>query len=180
MIITISGKPGSGKSSVARELASKLGLAHVSAGDFMREMAAERDITVLELSAIAEEDDGAIDREIDSRTRRFGEEKDDFVIDARLAWYFIPRSVKVFLDVSIEMAAARIYGDRRVRETENVDLLATQAAVEERLKSESDRYRRYYGIDWLDRTHYDLVIDTSPLSIGEVVAEILEYLGTRR
>ncbi len=102
------------------------------------------------------------------------------MIDARLAWYFIPRSVKVFLDVSIEMAAARIYGDRRERETENVDLLATQAAVEERLKSETDRYRRYYGIDWLDRTHYDLVIDTSPLSIAEVVAEILEYLETRR
>lgn len=165
---------------MARELAAKLGLEHISAGEFMREMAAERDITVLELSAIAEEDDGAIDREIDSRSRRLGEEKDDFVIDARLAWYFIPRSVKVFLDVSIEMAAARIFGDRRERETENVDLLATQAAVEGRLESETARYRQYYGIDWLDLTHYDLVLDTSPLSIAQVVDEIMEYLESRR
>ena len=57
MIITISGKPGSGKSTVAKRLAAELGLTHVSAGDFMRDMATERGITVLELSAIAENDD---------------------------------------------------------------------------------------------------------------------------
>ena len=53
VIITVSGRPGSGKSTVAKSLAAKLNLDHVSAGDFMREMAAERNITVLELSAIA-------------------------------------------------------------------------------------------------------------------------------
>ena len=43
----------------------------------MRDMAAERDITVLELSAIAERDDGAIDGEIDTRSRAFGNESDN-------------------------------------------------------------------------------------------------------
>lgn len=176
MIITISGKPGSGKSTVARALAERLEMAHRSSGEFMREMAAERGISVLALSAIAEDDGGEIDREIDERTKRLAEAEDDFVMDSRLAWYFIPRSVKVFLDVSIEVAAARIYGEGRGREVENTDLLATVAAVERRLDSETARYRAYYGIEWLDQGHYDLVLDTSALEVAEVVEKIADYL----
>jgi cytidylate kinase len=179
MILSISGKPGSGKSTVAKSLASHLAMDHVSAGDFMRQMAVERGISVLELSAIAEVDDGAIDREIDDRSRKLGEEKDHFVIDARLAWFFIPRSVKVFLDVSIDVATERIFGDRRGTEVENIDLASTRTAVQLRLDSETLRYREYYGIDWLDPAHFDLVVDTSGLSVDEVVAVVAAYLENR-
>jgi cytidylate kinase len=177
VIVTISGKPGSGKSTVARALAARLELEHVSAGDFMRAMASERDISVLQLSAIAENDGGAIDREIDERSRTFGRDRDNFVIDARLAWYFIPSSTKVFLDVNLEVAAARIFGDRRGTETENVDLLETQAAIERRLASETTRYEEYYGIDWLDSSHFDLVVDTSGRGVAEIVDVIIAHLG---
>ena len=51
--------------------------------------------------------DAAIDRAIDERSRRLGEERDGLVIDARLAWYFVPHSIKVFLDVTLEVAAGR-------------------------------------------------------------------------
>lgn len=179
MIVAISGKPGSGKSTIARALAARLELDHVSAGEFMREMAAERGISLLALSAIAEADEGAIDREIDARSRRLGEEKDGFVIDARLAWHFIPRSVKIFLEVSLDVAAARIFDDRRGTETENVDLLSTRAAVESRLESETLRYAAYYGIDWLDTSLFDLVVDTSSSSIADVVDRVCAYLESR-
>lgn len=179
MIVTISGKPGSGKSTVAKALADRLGLAHRSAGELMREMAAERGMSVLALSAIAESDGGAIDREIDQRTRELGDTEDDFVIDSRLAWHFIPSSVKVFLEVGIEVSAARIYGQARGAEVENTDLLATISAVERRLTSETARYRQYYGIDWLNKRHYDLIVDTSALDVTAVVDQIQSYLETR-
>ena len=175
MIISISGRPGSGKSVVGKRLATRLGLDHVSAGDFMREMAAERGLTILELSRIAEHDI-AIDREIDARTARVGATRDRFVIDARLAWNFLPRSVKVFLDVRSEVAARRIYGDGRSAETENVDEAATQAAMERRTESERRRYEEYYGIDYLDPAHFDVVVDTSDRSIDEVVDAIVEFV----
>ena len=178
VIVTISGTPGSGKSTVARELARGLSFGHKSAGDFMREMAAARGISVLALSAIAEQDGGTIDRAIDARTRRFGGTEDGFVIDARLAWYFIPDSVKVFLDVSLEVAAERIFGDRRRAESENTDLGTTRGAIEHRLASETMRYMDYYGIEWLDPEHFDLVIDTSFLAAGQVVDEIVAYLDS--
>ena len=179
VIITVSGKPGSGKSTVAKTLAVNLNLDHASAGDFMRQMAVERDITVLELSAVAEADGGAIDREIDARSRRLGEESDDFVIDARLAWHFIERSIKFFLDVRLGVAATRIFGDRRGKEAENVDVVATRAAVHSRLESETSRYREYYGIDWLDPRHFDLTVDTSALTVPEVVVVLEDYLARR-
>ncbi len=176
VIVTISGKPGSGKSTVARTLAARAGMDHVSAGEFMREMAVERKISVLALSAIAETDGGQIDREIDARSARIGRDNDNFVIDARLAWHFIPGSEKIFLDVSIEVAAARVFGDSRGSETENVDLVATRTAVESRLESETRRYHAYYGIDWLDPDHFDLVVDTSALSIADVIERVSGYL----
>ncbi|MFO8015868.1 MAG: AAA family ATPase, partial [Candidatus Woesearchaeota archaeon] len=49
MKITISGKPGSGKSTVARLVAERLGLNHYSLGDMQREVAREKCISMAEL-----------------------------------------------------------------------------------------------------------------------------------
>lgn len=179
MIITISGRPGSGKSVVAARVADALDFRHVSAGDFMREMAAERGLSILELSRSAEERD-SIDREIDARTVHLAEESDEFVMDARLGWHFIPESVKVFLEVTPETAARRIYDARRGSERENVSLADTVEATESRTESERKRYLTYYGLDYTDHSHYDLVIDTSDKTIDEVVELMLQHVGQAR
>lgn len=178
MIVTISGRPGSGKSVVAARVAEILGIPHVSAGDFMREMAAERGVSILELSRSALERED-IDREIDERTVRLAEAGGDFVMDARLGWHFAPRSTKVFLDVQPEVAARRIFEARRGSEHENIDLETTTRAIESRTESERERYLTYYGLDYTDHEHYDLVIDTSDCSIDEVVDRILSHLDRR-
>ncbi len=175
MIVTISGRPGSGKSVVAARVAMTLGIPHVSAGDFMREMAAERGVSILELSRSAQ-NRGDIDREIDERTIRLAEAGGDFVMDARLGWHFAPDSVKVFLDVRPEVAALRVFEARRGSEHENVDLDTTMRAIESRTESERERYLNYYGLDYTDHDHYDLVIDTSDIGIDEVVTRILGQL----
>ena len=175
MIVTISGRPGSGKSAVAIRVAEALGFRHVSAGDFMREMAEERSMSILELSRSAEER-AEIDREIDARTVRLGVQHDDFVMDARLGWHFLPNSIKVFLEVRPEVAAMRIYEAQRGSEVENVDLESTKRAIESRTSSEVKRYRDYYGIDYGDHAHYDLVVDTSELSIAGVVQEVVDHI----
>lgn len=178
MIVTISGRPGSGKSVVATRVAHALGIPHVSAGDFMREMAAERGVSILELSRSAQERED-IDKEIDERTIRLAESGDDFVMDARLGWHFAPHSVKVFLDVRPEVAARRIFEARRGTEHENVDLETTTEAIKSRTQSERERYLNYYGLDYTDHDHYDLVIDTSYIGIDDVVRRILGHLDGR-
>lgn len=179
MKITISGRPGSGKSVVAARVAEALGLRHVSAGDFMREMAAERGMSILELSRSAETRE-EIDREIDARTVRLGEESNDFVMDARLGWHFLPESLKVFLEVEPEVAARRIYEAQRGAEHENVDLEATVRAIESRMSSETRRYQGYYGIDYGDHRHYDLIVDTSDKTIQDVAGLIIDHAKAER
>ena len=149
----------------------------------MRDMASERGMSILELSRSAEAGD-EIDREIDARTARLAEERSDFVIDARLGWYFVPESTKVFLEVRPEVAAKRIYEARRGSEHENVTLEETKAAIELRTESEKKRYLTYYDLDYTDHSRYDLVVDTSKKTIDQVVQEILDHLdgveGSRR
>jgi predicted cytidylate kinase len=175
VVVTISGRPGSGKSVVASKVAQALNLSHVSAGDFMRQMAAERGVSILELSRVAESTDD-IDREIDARTVRLAEQGGDFVMDARLGWHFIPDSIKVFLEVDPSVAAQRIFEARRQLEIENVTLEDTERAVRDRTESERKRYLDYYGVDYADHANYDLVIDTSHITIDQVVEGIVAHV----
>lgn len=148
---------------------------HVSAGDFMRQMASERGMTILEFSRSAE-DRESIDTEIDARTVQLAQESDSFVMDARLGWHFIPESFKVFLEVTPKVAAQRIYAAQRGSEKENRSLEDTRKAIELRTESERRRYLKYYELDYSDHAHYDLVVDTSDLTIEQVVQHILAEL----
>ncbi len=175
MKITISGEPGSGKSTIAKLLAQKLNYKHMSSGDFMRQMAEERGVTLLELSQQAEHDD-AIDKEIDERTTQLGAEQDDFVMDSRLAFHFIPDAVKLFLTVDPNEAARRIFEQKREDEKTNVTLEQTKANIAARIASERKRYQAYYGFDYFDQSNYDLVVDTTGKNLEQVCDEILAFL----
>lgn len=141
----------------------------------MRDMAAERGMTILELSRSAERHD-TIDREIDARTVQLAEREDEFVIDARLGWHFIPESLKVFLDVTPVEAARRVYEAARGAEHENVSLEDTLAAIESRTESERRRYLDYYDLDYTNHAQFDLVVDTTGRSIDDVVTVIVDHV----
>ena len=176
MIITIAGDLGSGKSTVSKMLAKDLGYKHYSSGDFMRSLAKEKGIAFHELTEIAKTDEGKIDKEIDERQKKLGEEEDNFVIDGRLAWHFIPHSLKIYIGVDEAEGAKRIYEAKRESEPETTSIQKTIELNKERLESESIRYRKYYGIDRDDMSNYDLLIDSTDLSAEQVKEKIKEFL----
>ncbi|MBI2576662.1 cytidylate kinase family protein [Candidatus Woesearchaeota archaeon] len=171
MIITISGIAGSGKSTVAVELAKALGLKHYSIGSLMREMAKERGMSLLELGKLAEKDP-AIDKALDEKQIGLGKKKDDFVIDSRLGFHFIPHSFKVFLEVALDEAAKRIFKQGRLHESYK-DIDESLEKIRERITSEDKRYRQYYRIDYHEKGQYDLVIDTTALKVPQVVEKVI-------
>ncbi len=189
MIITITGYPGSGKSTLAKKLAKQLGLKHYSAGDFLREIARKRGMGIMQLHR-AMERERAIDEELDARTARLGREKDNFVIDGRVAWHFIPGSVKIFVKVDLRKAAERVFNDtsagkeERAVEAENANLEDTLHNMQQRLTMNRKRYRKLYGIDYLDERHYNIIVDTTETGIEEtkekVLKEIKQYLSKRK
>lgn len=179
MIITISGRAGSGKSTVAKMLASKLGLKHYSIGDIMREMAVKRGMSLLDLNKKAETDK-SIDDELDSKLKRLGDEGKNFVIDGRLTAFFIPNAdVKIFLDAEENVRAGRIIRDKRALE-KGQDVKQMLVDIELRESSEKKRYKQYYGVDYLDKSLYDHVIDTTSMAVEQVVKEILEIVEHKK
>ncbi|MCI0479169.1 cytidylate kinase family protein [Candidatus Uhrbacteria bacterium] len=175
MIITLSGAPGSGKTSVAKLLAQRLGVPFHSVGGLRGEMALERGVTVDELNRIGE-DDRSTDELVDELQRRLGETEDDFVIEGRLSWHFIPRSFKVYLDCDPKEAARRVFASRRLEEGRDDEppyatVEDAERAIAARVASDVLRYRRHYGIDYRDTSHYDLVVDTTESPGPEAVAD---------
>ncbi|MFH0804989.1 MAG: AAA family ATPase, partial [Patescibacteria group bacterium] len=109
MIITISGKPGSGKSTVAERLAAALGYRRYYVGAMRREAARKRGMTLAEFNTLGETDHRT-DTEFDEQVRQLGQREDNFIIEGRVAFKFIPQSLKVFVDVDEAEGARRIWG----------------------------------------------------------------------
>ena len=178
MIITISGRAGSGKSTVAKIIAKKLGIKHYSIGDLMREMALERGIPLLELNKLAERDN-SIDLELDNKLKDLGKFQNNFVVDGRLTAFFIPHAkARVFLDADEKTRAERILKDKRQHEKSN-SLRETMESIEQREESERTRYRQYYDVDYSDRKLYNFVVDTSKINAEEVAEKILIFINEK-
>lgn len=179
MRITISGKAGAGKSTVAKLLSEKLKLKHYSIGDLMRVMAQEKRITLLEFNKLAEKNK-SIDFELDNKLKELGKAKDNFIVDGRLTAYFIPYAeVKVFLDADDKVRAKRILKDKR-HKGEGKGIKEITSVIKKREDSEKKRYKKYYGVNYLNKKLYNYVIDTTNLSVNDVVEKIMKFIKSKK
>ena len=180
MIITISGLPGSGKTTVGKLLAEKLGFKFYSIGDLRGKMAMEQGLTIDELNELGMKEDWT-DKEVDEYQKKLGMKEDNFVIESRLGFYFIPHSFKVFLKVNLKTGAERIFRDPRPDEKKKGSVEEEIEGIKKRMESDKSRYKKYYGItDFTDERHFDLVIDTTNLTPEEVVERIIEEIQKRK
>jgi predicted cytidylate kinase len=180
MIITISGKPGSGKSTVAEIIAKRLKLKHYSMGDMQRGYAKEKGITIEELGLLESKDD-KIDLEVDAYQKKLSEKEDNFVIDSRLGFHFIPHSKKVFLECQKDECAKRIYNDtiknrRDSSERKAKSIKDDKRIMEKREKDNQKRFLKYYQTDFLDKKNYDIIVDTTDITAEEAAEKILKFI----
>ncbi len=175
MIISLSGLPGSGKSTVAKMLAEKLGFERIYMGAILRKMADQKGVNILELMKMAETD-SSIDEETDEYVKELGNTKNDFIIESRTAFHFIPNSLKIFVKVDLKEGARRIFGDLQKEERKEEEKAKTVKNLTEKLQERVDtdrfRYQKYYGIDFLEENNYDLVVDTTHLTPNEALEKI--------
>jgi predicted cytidylate kinase len=177
MKIVICGPGASGKSSVAKLVAKELGYRHYSMGDFQRELAAERGLSIAEWGRLEASDD-KYDRVVDQRMANIGKKEDDFVIDTWLGAHFVPDAIKVYVDAEIAIRAGRRL--KHKRPTEHYPTLdEVRKGMLERESVNRERWIRYYGFDYADMSHYDLVIDTSEISIPQVVDRVLDFIKAK-
>ncbi|MFH1088862.1 MAG: cytidylate kinase family protein [Candidatus Uhrbacteria bacterium] len=174
MIIAITGLPGSGKTTVVKMLAEEFKIPWYSVGDMRGKMALERGLTIDELNKLGEKEIFT-DKEVDDYQTKLGQSGESFIIDGRLSWYFIPTAFKIFLTVDPDEAAKRIMGaprEDRQDEKNYQTVEEIKKAVTERVVSDQKRYQKYYNVDILDQSHYDLVIDSTKLTPEEITTKI--------
>ena len=180
MIISIGGYMGSGKSTIAKMLAEKLGWPRYYIGGLRREKARARGLTLAEYNQLGETDP-ATDFEVDEYQKKLGETEDNFIIEGRTSWHFIPQSLKIYLEVDKKISAKRIFNDlqkfadrNEARKFDSEETVLNN--ILEREKSDRTRYQKYYQFDVYDPSHYDFVLNTTNLTAKEVFNKIWEFL----
>jgi cytidylate kinase len=165
MIITISGAPGTGTSTLARGLASALGLRWVNSGELFRKIASEKNLSVKEMNRLAEKGP-EIDYLIDDAQKALAREGSG-IFEGRLSGHLLEADLKVLLKTELRIRAGRI----AKRESKLVE--DAMAETRTREESEARRYKMYYNIDINDSSSYDLVLDTGRFNEAGTLAVVL-------
>lgn len=158
MLLTISGLPGSGTTTISRLLSEHYRVEVISSGEIFRRLAKERGVSLSEFGVMAEADP-AIDLEIDRNQKEIVHSYDNIILESRLSGHMadgVPNVIKVCIKAPRLLRVKRIQKRERISSFDEV----LEKTVE-REKSENLRYKKYYDIDIEDLSIYDLVIDSS-------------------
>ncbi len=173
-IISIAGDLSSGKTTVTRLMQETLGYEIYRNGEYFRKLAVESGMSVTEFNEYVK-GHPEIDRQIEQSAKEYAETRENLIIDARLGWYAVPQSFKVYLRVDIEEAAKRAFLDPNRKKTENFASVEEQKAdLIKRFNLENERYFNLYGVHKEDMANYDFVLNTTALKPEEVNQKIIE------
>ena len=170
--ITISGLPGTGKTTVAKLLEKRLGLRYVYSGEIFRTMAKKSKMSLEEFGKYCE-----THQEIDEKLDQYQLgilRKGNVIVEGRISGWLAYQNhitaVKVLLEADINVRAGRIV------KREQGDIEKRKKEVRKREKSEATRYKKYYGIDIRDTSIYDVIIDASDKTPEDIMEIIIQHL----
>ena len=170
--ITIFGAEGTGKTTISKLLAQSLGYDVRSSGNMMRETAKEYGMDIYDFGRFLQEN-LHIDRELDQKIARYGNENEQFIFESRLAWHWIPDAFHILLTASESVRMGRIAS------RENFTIEEAREMTLEREATNISRYAALYPEIEFPPKHdrFHLSVDTDQLSPDEIVAYILDHFA---
>lgn len=177
MIISITGRPCSGKSTIAKLIAEKHGFKRIGVGDLFKEEAKKRGLSSEEFNALCMSDP-SYDFYIDKQSEILGKKYDGkkYIFDSRLAWHFVPNSFKVFVTLDDDTMIDRLVNSDREGKEKYSSKSEAKKSLKNRQALETKRYKKLYDIDLYDMNNYDFVVDSSNKTPEELVEIIMtEY-----
>ena len=172
-IITMAGDIASGKGTVTSLLKEELGYEIYKNGEYVRKLAKDMNMSIVEFQEYLNQHE-EIDREVEKSASIYAKEHDNLIIDARLGFYAVPHSFKVYLKVDLREAARRAYNDSLRTDAEIYNSIEdAMRDIKYRYDQENMRYLKTYNVKRDDMNNYDLVIDTTQKAPEEVANIIL-------
>jgi len=173
MIISISGLPGSGTSTVAKQVSKILCIEMISAGDIFRKEAEKSGLSLEEFGKLADSD-FSIDSDLDKEMIRLAKENENLILEGRLAGYVANHPqvrdkgiLRVCLKAPFEMRCSRIAKREGISQELAEDLTMVREGRESR------RHWKNYGVD-VKTVTYDVVFNSANLDPFQISAAIYD------
>ncbi|MFX1287752.1 MAG: (d)CMP kinase, partial [Promethearchaeota archaeon] len=139
MIIAISGLHGTGKSTIAKLLADKLGILYYSTGQAFRDLAKENNMSLEDYTRFVEKHPD-IDKELDNKVVNMAK-KGSIIIDSQLSGHLLKTiaTFKVHLTCPLDVRIKRMAG----RDQTSYEEKLKETTIRE--KSELERFKKLYN-----------------------------------
>lgn len=159
MKICISGFAGSGKTTIAKKLNEKLNYPIINIT--FKDLAKEKNLTLEEIQKLAEKDK-TIDLELDKLIVKRANELENCIISTWLGpWIVKDANIRIFLFAPLEERA------KRISERDKMTFEEALKHVKKRDNQNIKRYKRLYNIDIRNTEIFELIINTSKLTVEQ-------------
>lgn len=168
--IVVSGDIGTGKSTLARNLAKAFDWTFLSMGKYFREWHEEHKIPVISPDEIPAE----MDREMDEHFRDLMKNQDGTVFESHLAGYLAKDISGVFKVLCVADFRVRAM---RAAHRDGVAIIDAEEDLRKRSQALIDKFKKLYGVEnSFDPKYFDLVVDTTEKTPEEVEQIVLDHL----
>ncbi len=172
MKITIFWFAWSGTSTIWKLLAEQMNYNFMSSGNIMRSWAEDLGLTIYDFEDTVIKDDSNFDLKLDQKVANYWKDNSDFIFESRLAWHFIPDSIKIFLKCNT---------DERYRRIHKREKWSHEDIISKNEKRESDLVERYNNVYPHinfppEETDFDIVIDATHITPEEIITLIWEKI----
>lgn len=176
-VIVVSGPPGSGSTSVAKELAKRLHFSYFVPGKVEKKLGKSK-----------KENKAALEgwKTKRGKSKKFHEsldklqvkeaKKGNIVVCGKLSIHFLKdmSNCKVWLDVPLKVRA------KRAAKRDGISVKKAMEEIRERQKIERREWKKIYGFDYFYQKRIaDLVFDSSKLTLKQTVDKILKFVKSR-
>lgn len=172
MIIAIAGFVGSGKTTLGKALAERLGYRLVSPS--FKDLAEKEGISLMEFQKRAEKDSN-IDLKFDEYVKAEAS-KGNCVITTWLGPWMTDADLRIWLFAPLEVRA------KRTAERDGVSVKEAAEHIKKREEQNRKRYLKLYNVDIFDTSIFDVSFNSakfSPMEMAETVVKINEMKKKR-
>ena len=173
-LVTISGHPGSGTSTLVQGLCKQMNWRMLNGGQIFRDAAHSKGMTLEAFGQYCLEDE-SVDKDLDQMlTDVMLSEDSPEVVESRLAgWWAFKHQLncqRIWIEVSEEVRANRVVEREGGIHHEQLQL------IRERMHFDGSRYNQLYDIDIESKEPYTCIIESDLLNAEEVLRVALEHL----